>query len=375
MTTETTAIAAKLQETLAASDGRRARVAVVGVGYWGPNLVRNLVDLPCADVAKVCDVRSDALAGTSRRYRDIPVTTSFAEVISDPDVDAVAVATPVSTHFELASRALRAGKHVFVEKPLAASSEDGAKLIALAESEGLVLMPGHTFLYSPPVMKIRDLIARGELGDIYFVSTSRVNLGLHQPDVSVIWDLAPHDFSILRYWLDENPSEVTAMSRSCILPDTPDVAFINLCFPSGTIAHVELSWLAPSKLRRTAIVGSQKMVVYDDTSKEPVKIFDSGASLPDPETFGEYELTYRTGDIVSPRIEATEPLALELLDFCAAVLTGSPVRSSPQLGLDVVHAVEAAERSLAARGAPVRVAAPAELAALLRERDGGRPDE
>jgi predicted dehydrogenase len=216
-------------------------------------------------------------------------------------------------------------------------------------------MPGHTFLYSPPVTMIRDLIESGELGDIYFISTSRVNLGLHQPDVSVAWDLAPHDFSILRHWLGETPSYVNALSRDCIVPGTPDVAFINLEFPSGTIAHVELAWLAPSKLRRTAIVGSRKMVVYDDTSNEPVRIFDSGVMLKNPETFGEYRLSYRTGDIVSPPVEVSEPLYLELSDFCAAIWSGSVPRSAPQLGLDVVAMIEAVEASLRGKGARVEV--------------------
>src|SRR5204862_7175352 len=180
-----------------------------------------------------------------------------------------------------------------------ASSEQVLELTRLAEAKGLVLMPGHTFLYSPPVTAIKRLIDAGELGEIYFISTSRVNLGLHQPDVSVVWDLGPHDFSILRYWLQETPEYVAGMSRSCIIPGTPDVAFINLEFASQTVAHVELSWLAPSKLRRTTVVGSQKMIVYDDASNEPVRVFDSGVNLPDPQTFGEYRLSYRTGDIVS----------------------------------------------------------------------------
>ena len=217
-------------------------------------------------------------------------------------------------------------------------------------------MPGHTFLYSPPVMKIKELIDSDELGEVLFVTTSRVNLGLHQPDVSVVWDLAPHDFAILRFWLDEHAASVSALSRCCVLPDVPDVAFINMTYPSGTIAHVELSWLAPSKLRRTAVVGSRKMVVYDDTSNEPVRIFDAGATLPDPESFGEYRLSYRTGDIVSPRIDATEPLSLELADFCAAILDGTPLRSSSLLGLDVVRMIEAVDRSLTQQGAPVGLA-------------------
>ena len=183
-------------------------------------------------------------------------------------------------------------------------------------------MPGHTFLYSPPVNCIADLLQAGELGEIYFVSMSRVNLGLHQSDVSVAWDLGPHDFSILRYWLGETPQHVSAISRGCIIPTIPDVAFIDLEYASGTISHVELSWLAPSKLRRTTIVGSQKMLVYDDTSTEPVRVFDSGVLLKDPESFGEYQLSYRTGSIVSPHVPAAEPLLLEMGDFCDAIRAG-----------------------------------------------------
>jgi predicted dehydrogenase len=231
-------------------------------------------------------------------------------------------------------------------------------VIALAEERSLVLMPGHTFLYSPPVNVIRDIVRSGELGEIYFISSSRVNLGIHQSDISVIWDLGPHDFSILRYWLEEMPVRVSALSRSCVIPDIADVAFINLEFGSGTLAHIELSWLAPSKLRRTAIVGSEKMVIYDDTSNEPVRIFDSGVMPRDPQTFGEYRLTYRTGDIVSPRVDAVEPLALELEDFCEAVREGKKPRASAEIGLDVVRLVEAAERSLAAGGSPVTAGLP-----------------
>jgi predicted dehydrogenase len=338
------------------------RIAVVGLGYWGPNLVRNLHELPEAEVACVCDLRPEALAAIGRRYPAVAQTTSFDDVLADPSIDAIAIATPVSSHHRFASAALAAGKHVFVEKPLAASSSEATELIALADGSGLVLMPGHTFLYSPPVTMIRELIESGELGDVYFISTSRVNLGLHQPDVSVAWDLAPHDFSILRYWLDETPSHVSALSRDCIVPGTPDVAFINLEFPSGTIAHVEISWLAPSKLRRTAIVGSQKMVVYDDTANEPVRIFDSGVMLRNPETFGEYKLTYRTGDIVSPRVEAAEPLYLELADFCGAIVSGSTPRSASALGLEVVKMIEAVDSSLAQDGARVEVGAAMSLA-------------
>jgi len=342
------------------------RFAVVGLGYWGPNLVRNLRELPGAEVVCVCDQRSEALERLNRRYPGARLTTDFSYVLSDSGVDAVAIATPVSTHYELAMAALRSGKHVFVEKPLAASTAEAAALIEAARSSGLVLMPGHTFLYSPPVNKIRQLIESGEVGDIYFISASRVNLGLHQADVSVAWDLGPHDFSILQYWLGECPTYVTAMSRGCIFPNTPDVAFINLEFASETIAHIELSWLAPSKLRRTAIVGSKKMVVYDDTSAEPVRVYNSGAVPRDPETFGEYHLTYRTGDIVSPQLDAVEPLLLEMEDFCGAIRQGTTPRASADLGLDVVRLIEAVDLSLARGGSRVPVAEAGEAAELDR---------
>jgi predicted dehydrogenase len=305
----------------------------------------------------VCDLREDALAAITRRYPAVEATTCFPDVLADERIDAVVIATPVSKHYPLAAAALAAGKHVFVEKPLAASSDESRALIDQAERAGLVLMPGHTFLYSPPVMMVRDMIAAGELGEIYFISTSRVNLGLHQPDVSVAWDLGPHDFSILRYWLDETPRYASALSRGCIIPQIPDVAFINLEFPSGTVAHVELSWLAPSKLRRTTVVGSRKMVVYDDTSSEPVRVFDSGAVLPNPETFGEYKLSYRTGDIVSPHLQVAEPLFREMSDFCAAIREGGVPRSSAELGLEVVRMIEAVDASLEANGARVEVGA------------------
>jgi len=328
-------------------------VAVVGLGYWGPNLVRNVHELPDMDLAWVCDSREQALAAIERRYPAVPRTSRVARALEDPAVDALVIATPVSTHYDLALAALEAGKHVLVEKPLAGSSDEAAHLLEVARERGLVLMPAHTFLYSPPVTMIRDLIRSGALGEIYFISTSRVNLGIHQPDVSVVWDLGPHDFSILRYWLDEVPSTVAALTRGCLTPATPDVAFIHLAYESGAIAHVELAWLAPSKLRRTTIVGSKKMVVYDDMSREPVRVFDSGADLAEPQTFGEYKLSYRTGDIVSPKVSVTEPLALQLLDFRRAVIEGATPRSSPELGVDVVQMIEAVDDSLAADGRPV----------------------
>jgi predicted dehydrogenase len=325
---------------------RPVRLAVVGLGYWGPTILRNAFELPDSEVVWACDLKEEARDSIKRRYPTVQTTSHFEDVLEDPSVEAVVVATPISTHHKLAAACLRAGKHVLVEKPLAASSVQAADLINTAAQAGLILMPGHTFLYSPPVNIVRDLIRSGELGEIYFVSMSRVNLGLHQSDVSVLWDLGPHDFSILRYWLNETPVSIDALSRDCIVPGIPDVAFVNLEFASGTVAHVELAWLAPSKLLRTTVVGSEKMAVYDDTSTEPVRIFDSGAVLQDPQSFGQHFLSYRTGDIVSPRVEPSEPLRLELADFCSSIRSGVEPRSNAVLGLDVIRMIETAERSL-----------------------------
>jgi len=329
------------------------RVAVVGLGYWGPNLVRNLEEHPNADLVAVCDREIDALTKIGRRYPAVQRMTELDDVLASPEIEAVAIATPVSSHEPIAMAALAAGKHVFVEKPLCASTESALRLGHLARERGLVLMPGHTFLYSPPVNFIRELLHAGELGEVYFISISRVNLGLHQSDVSVAWDLGPHDFSILRYWMDETPRYVSASSRGCVVPSIADVAFITLEFDSGVLSHVELAWLAPSKLRRTTIVGSRKMVVYDDTSNEPVRIFDSGVLLRDPESFGEYKLSYRTGDIISPHVPPAEPLLLEMGDFCDAIRLGVEPRSSLAVGTEVVRMIEAVDRSLADCGARV----------------------
>ena len=329
------------------------RTAVVGLGYWGPNLIRNLNDLEDAELRWICDLDPSRLETFGRRYPTVRCTRDFDDLLADPELEAIAIATPVSTHYPLALAALEAGKHVFIEKPLAASVQEGQELVAAAADRELTLMPGHTFLYSPPVNMIRDLIHGGELGDIYFISMSRVNLGLHQSDVSVAWDLGPHDFSILRYWLEETPSHLSAMSRSCIIPTIPDIAFINLEYEQGAIAHVELSWLAPSKLRRTTVVGSRKMVVYDDVSNEPVRVFDSGVMLDDPQSFGEFQLSYRTGEIISPAVTPAEPLQVEMADFCTSIRTGRSPRASAALGVEVVRMIEAVDASLSSSGARI----------------------
>ncbi len=330
----------------------RPTVAVVGLGYWGPNLVRVLIERTDVDVRWLCDLDPGRLEHFARRHPSMQMTTELEQVLDDPGLDGVVLATPVDTHYELASRCLRAGKHAFVEKPLAASSERAAALIALASDHGLVLMCGHTFLCSPPVRAVRELIDGGELGELYFISSSRVNLGVHQRDVSVIWDLGPHDFSILLYWLGEYPSRLRATGRDSIVRGIADVAFVTLEFPSGLIANVELSWLAPSKLRRTVLVGSKRMVVYEDGGPEAVKIYDRGVEYKDPDTFGEWHLSYRTGNVISPQLSNDEPLAVQLGDFVRAT-RGESIASHLPLALSVVRLAEAAEASLQRGGANI----------------------
>jgi predicted dehydrogenase len=328
-------------------------VGVVGLGYWGPNLLRALAEMPGARLRWMCDLDEQLLEGFGRRYPGPERTTEVDRLLDDPALDAIVFATPVFTHFDLASRSLEAGKHTFVEKPLAPSSELASELLRRARAQDLVLMCGHTFLYSPPVRAVKDLLRCDELGEVFFVSSSRVNLGLHQPDVSVIWDLGPHDFSILLYWLEEVPRTVRAVGRDSIVPGIPDVAFVTLTYESGIVANVELSWLAPSKLRRTVVVGSRKMVVYDDGSPEPVRVFDHGVVYKDPETFGEYKLAYRTGDILSPKIDAYEPIVEELDDFLGAIRNGGESVANASLAKDVVRLAEAADDSMRRGGEEV----------------------
>ena len=329
----------------------KPRVAVVGLGYWGPNLVRVLFERTDVDVRWICDRDQERLERVCRRYPSASRTRNLDEILLDASVDAVLLATPVFTHYELARQCMEAGKHVFVEKPLAPSSGQATQLIDYATGQDLLLMCGHTFLYSPPVRAVKALIDDGELGDIYFVSSSRVNLGVHQRDVSVIWDLGPHDFSILLYWLGCPPTTIRATGRDSIVPGIADVAFVTMEFASGVIANVELSWLAPSKLRRTVIVGSKKMVVYEDGSPEAIKIYDRGVEYKDPETFGEWHLSYRSGDILSPNLPSQEPLAVQLGAFVEAMRSGERPEHGLSLARDVVRLAEAADASLDSGGA------------------------
>lgn len=330
-------------------------VGVVGLGYWGPNRLRALNDLVGVQAGAICDRSPERLELTGRRHPGARRYDDFDAILNDPALGAVIIATPADSHFELASAALRAGKHTFVEKPLCASSGEAIELAALAEEVGLTLMCGHTFVYSPPVRTVKGLIESGELGELYFISSSRVNLGPYRSDVSVVWDLAPHDLSILLYWLDRSPASVSAVGRDVISPGTEDVAFVDLVYDDGLLAHLELSWLAPSKLRRTVVVGSEKMVVYEDGSQEPVRIFDSGIEYQDPKTFGEYQLSYRSGDILSPRVDTTEPIVAELGDFFDAVRTGAPPESRAGLAIEVIRLVEATQESIQAGGDRVAI--------------------
>jgi predicted dehydrogenase len=331
---------------------------LVGLGYWGPNLLRVLADGPDFEVRWICDLDESRLERFVRRYPAARGTRAFQDLLDDPELDAIVIATPVFTHQGLGTRSLLAGKHTFIEKPLATSSVAADELAELAAAQKRVLMCGQTFLYSPAVRAVKNILEEGTLGDIFFISSSRVNLGLHQRDVSVIWDLGPHDFSILLYWLGELPTAVRAIGRDSILNGITDVAFLTLEFPSSIIANVELSWLAPSKLRRTVVVGSEKMVVYDDGASEPVRLFDSGVVYRDPETFGEYHLSYRTGDVVSPKLDSYEPLHAELLDFTHTIGEEPAMHKHTRLAQDVVRVIEAAELSLSNGGAQVQVQQP-----------------
>jgi predicted dehydrogenase len=330
-------------------------LAIVGLGYWGPNLLRNAWDIEGSRVVALCDRDAAALDLHHRRYPSVKVTQHYEEVLADENIDAVLIATPVRMHHAMARDALNAGKHVFVEKPMAQSSEQCLELIALADERSLVLMPGHTFLYSPPVRKVKELLDAGEIGELFFGTFSRVNLGIHQSDASVVRDLGPHDFSMLLYWLGE-PLFVRAVGRDSVGSGQLDVVFIDMGMPGGALVHMELSWLAPTKLRRTVLVGSGKMVVYEDTSTEQVRVYDRGVEVIDPQSFGEYQLSYRSGDILSPRLDAEEPLRVELQDLVEAIQEGREPLSSKQLGLDVVRVIEAVETSLTFNGSPIAVA-------------------
>lgn len=328
------------------------RVGVIGYGYWGPNIVRNFMEVPGATVAVVSDVSSERLDQVRLRYPSVKVTTDVRELFTDPEIDAIIVVTPVSTHFELAVEALRAGKHVLVEKPLAATSEQALTLIEEAQRRNLVLMVDHTFVYTGAVRKIREIVASNTLGDIYYYDSVRVNLGLFQSDVNVIWDLAVHDLSIMDYVLPIKPIAVSATGISHIPGKPENVAYMTLFFPNRQIAHLHVNWLAPVKVRRTLIGGSERMIVYDDLEpSEKVKVYDRGVTLfPQSEAAYELLVSYRSGDMRAPRIDVTEGLRTEILHFIDCIENNKRPETDGQGGLRIVRIVEAAEKSLRNRG-------------------------
>jgi predicted dehydrogenase len=329
--------------------------AIVGYGYWGPNLARNVAECPELRLDALCDLDPAQLNHFRRRHPDARAVRELDEVLADPAIEAVVIATPPQTHHAVASRALQAGKHVLVEKPLATRLEDAHDLAELAAANKRVLMPGHTFIYSPAVNTVRDLIREGVIGDVHFITSSRMNLGKYNED-GVVCDLAPHDLSILLYWLEQPVVEVAVSGSSVLRQGVPETAFMTLTFERGQTANVQISWLAPRKVRQMIIVGSQRMVQYDDTaSDEPVRIYDRGMDMlpPTPANFGEHQLIYRTGDVLIPRVEPQEPLRLELEDFARAIRTGEEPRSSLALGIEIVATIELAEESLRRGGAPL----------------------
>jgi predicted dehydrogenase len=330
------------------------KVAVVGLGYWGPNHVRNLLGLEQCSAVVAVDHDPARVQPFVDSHRKISTADSIDTVIADPDVQAVILSTPVFSHYELARRLLEADKSVLVEKPLTTSRESADHLLKIATERGVLVSVGHTFLYSPPVQTVRELVRGGELGTLLYLQGSRINLGIHNPHVSVLWDLAPHDLSILLDWIDEAPTRVSASGRATVPGRPPDVAFMDIEFPSGFVANMHLSWLAPTKVRRMTLVGSRRMVVYEDTHpEEPVKIYDKGVDLPAPHDFGEYRLTYRTGDVVSPRVPIWEPLRHQLDDFLTRVAAGELPDKREQTAATIVGVIEAAEQSLQLGGQPV----------------------
>lgn len=327
-------------------------IGVIGYGYWGPNLVRNFSEAPGAKLIGISDVRPERIAEAARRYPAGQATESYTDLLIDTKIDAVAIATPVSTHFKLTMEALQAGKHVLVEKPLASSSEQAKQLIEEAERLNRVLMVDHTFVYTGAVRKIRELVAAGALGDIYYYDAVRVNLGLFQHDVNVIWDLAVHDLSILDFVIADTPVAVSATGVSHIAGQPENIAYMTLFFAGSRIAHLHVNWLAPVKVRRTLIGGSERMIVYDDIEpSEKVKVYDKGVALsPAREEVYELLVSYRSGDMWAPKLDQTEGLQTEARHFLDCIQHQRRPETDGLAGLRIVRLLEAAETSMRARG-------------------------
>ena len=332
------------------------RIGIAGCGYWGTKHIRNFHELSEADLTTVCDTDNKAAHQVQSQYSYVKTTTDFGNLLRD-SIDAVVIATPVATHYRLAREAILHDKHVLVEKPMTTTSWEAMELIELAEKRKTVLMVGHTFMYNPAVDHLRSLVQSGELGDIYYINSARLNLGLVRPDVNVLWDLAPHDTSIVLYVLNKDPIAVSARGAGHLDHDNCDVAFLELRFTSDIIVNIQVSWLDPCKVRLMTTVGSKKMVIYDDVSEnEKIRIYDKGVV----KNHGDGKLTswppsYRYGDVVIPCISNTEPLKLQSKDFIECIATGKRPRSDGWTGLKVVHILEAANKSLLNGGRRIKI--------------------
>ncbi|HLH23178.1 MAG TPA: Gfo/Idh/MocA family oxidoreductase [Chloroflexota bacterium] len=350
MEASTTGVATSIAPGGRPTPAARARVGVVGAGYWGPKLIRNFAALPEAELRAVCDLDRTRLQEVGEQYPDVQLTTDYAAMLAG-EVDAVAIATPVNTHYQLVKQALLAGKHAIVEKPLTANLRQAAELVALAEERNLMLMVGHTFLFEPAVEALRDLTRRGELGDIWHITTRRLNLGLFRPDVNVLWDLAPHDISILLEVLGTKPTAVSARGAAHVQPGIQDVAYVELRFPGDVMAHVHVSWLDPGKVRRMTVVGSQKMAVYDDTEPEKLLVYDRAVvPIETDEDEGAPDLLYRFGDATSIPLPAAEPLRRQCAYFVECVRTGARPRKYGREGMAIVRILEQADHSMQHHG-------------------------
>ena len=333
-------------------------VAVVGCGYWGPNLIRNFSSLAGCRMKIACDLDKDRLAHMRSLYPGLETTTEFDHVINDSETDAIVIATPVRFHYEMAKKSLEAGKHTFIEKPMASSVAQCRELIEIAESRKLTIAIGHTFIYSPPVRKIKEIINHGALGEFQYISTRRLNLGLFQTDINVTWDLAPHDISIILYVLGKAPISVNCQGKAHFNPDIEDVTSMTLNFSNGGFAIIQSSWLDPNKIREMTFVGSRRMLVYNDLEPtEKIKIYDKRVETqPYYDTFAEFHHAYHYGDMYSPYLKQHEPLKKECQHFLDCIKTGEKPESSGYEGLQVVQILEAASESLKREGAKVELA-------------------
>jgi predicted dehydrogenase len=326
------------------------RVAVIGYGYWGPNIVRNLQSVDSCEVKAVCDKNPGALRRASHLYPGLDLTTDYSEVLTSPNIDAIAVVTPVWTHFDLAKAALENGKHVFVEKPFTSTTAQAEELIELADRKNLKVMVDHTFLFNGAVRKIRELVDSGALGTLYYFDSTRVNLGLFQHDINVVWDLAPHDLSIMDYVIQQQPQALVATGGKH-LNGLADLAFITIYFPGNVIAHVNVNWLSPVKVRTTLIGGEQKMLVWNDLEPdEKIKVYDKGVTMTTKEGLRDLLVSYRSGDVWAPKVEQAEALKVELEYFVDCVLKDRTPFNDGAAGLRVVKLLEAADHSLRERG-------------------------